>query len=351
MPYSNTVDSYLPLKSIEVATKEYQEYFENTHVTKNFIQDLVKRKLLKSRSFANILYIHPSMFDNWLIEHKSKDGRPYQKEDYMDAIDIRKDFEETELYYHFMPKDIEILLENNLIGNSVLLEKKKKYILRDELDSFYEKDKVFCHVDIVNLVSTYIYEIFGVTSIKLEEILGFDIDNIGSLIYRDYITPTYFSDSKTNNAYLSTKPAVDLCLSKLKKLIQKNAKIENQKQIEEGFHFRFTNALTHKALLMNKLKPFNVLSLSKRNQYRQQLQKKFTTVNEFKKFLQHEIEFIDINTNLKDFISQLKELVPFDHDKSIQSINFKRHLDKVSIPFDREIEMYEEALLDNKNIY
>jgi len=348
MPYSDTVDSYLPVKSIEVATKEYQEYFQNTHVTENFMQDLVRRRIIKSRTISSTIYIHPSMFDDWLIQHKNKSGRPYQKEDYMDAIDIRKDFEETESYYNFLPKDIEVLLENNLIGNSMLLEKNRRYILRNELDLFYTKDKLFCHTDIVNLLHSYIHENFGTTSVDISEILGFDIDKI---VYRGYITPTYFSESKINHAYLSTEPAVNICLSKLKKLIQKSAKIKKLEQIEEGFHFRFTNALTHKALLVNRLKPFSLPSTKIRNRDRQKLQEKFTTVNKFKKFLQHEIESIDINTNLKGFISQLKELVPFDHDTPIHSKDLKRHLDEISIPFDREIEMYEEALLDNKKIF
>lgn len=351
MPYFNTVDSYLPLKSIEVATKEYQEYFENTHVTKNFIQDLVKRKLIKSRSFSNIPYVHPTMFDDWLIEHKNKDGRPYQKEDYMDAIDIRKDFELTEAYYNFQPKDIEVLLENNLIGASVLLEKNTRYILRNELDLFYSKEKLFCHTDIVNLLHTYIYETFGATSVDISDILGFDIDKQGSLVQKGYIKPTYSSSSKINHAYLSTEQAVNTCLLELKTLVQKNAKIKQLKQIEEGFHFRATTALTHKALLVNRLKPFNAPSKKQRVQYRQQLQEKFNILNEFKEFLKKELEFIDINTNLNTFIAQLKDIVPSSYKEPIYSSRSRQYIDKVSIPFDKEIGMYEEALLDNKKIF
>ncbi len=353
MPYSNTVDSYLPLKSIELATKKYQEYFENSCISNNFIRDLVKRKLIKSRSFANIDYVHPAMFTDWLIEHKNKDGRPYQKEGYMDAIDIRKDFKETTSYYAFLPNDIEVLLENNLIGNSVLLEKKKRYILRDELDSFYKKDKLYCHSDIVNLVHTYLHETFGIISVKIEDVLGFDIDNIGSLVYRSYITPIYFSENKTNNSYLSTDREVNNCLLKLKQIIRKNAIIQNQKHIEEGFHFRLKEALTQKALLVNRLKPFHPPSLKKRKSYKQELQRKFTAINEFKKFLQDEVEFIDINTDLNEFIKQLKNYIPSGYGIPIYQNTFTSglHINKVSVPFDKKIEMYEEALLEHKKIF
>lgn len=351
MPYSNSVSNYLPLKSIDIATQEYHEYFGDTHVTSSFILDLTKRNIIKSRQFANIPYIHVAMFDDWLIQHKNKNGRPYQKEGYMDYIDIGKDFECSDKYHNFSPNDIKVLIENKLIGEYVLIEKNKKYILRDNLNLFHQKEKLFCHNDIVKQVDNYIFENFGTISVNRIEILGFDIENVGSLIYRGYIKPKYYSDNCLNHAYLTTQSEVENCMAKLKSLIQFNAKNEKQKQIEAGFHFRLSSALTQKASIVNKLKPFNTPTIEQRKQFRQQLQNKFNVLSKFKTFLKNELEFIDINTNLNDFLLQAKEIIPFDYHDSIYKDNSLQCIRNVNITFDKEIEMYEEALLDEKKIF
>lgn len=351
MPFSDTVESYLPLTSIGEATDKYKEYFEKDNITPDFIQDLVHREIIQARYFANALYVHPQMFEHWLLEHKNKEGRPFQNEGYMNKVDVRKYLEHTENYYLMSNKDVEVLFENNLLGTPVFLEKNTPYILQSKLNSFCEKDKLFNHADIVNEVKKYVKRNFGVISIPISDVLGFDIEKIGSLIYRGYIKPTYFSTSKVNNAYLVTEDVLSKCMNKLGLLIQENAKASRQKQVLDDFNFRFIRAIEQKAQIRNRLKPFSPPNRITRLKQRMKLQDKFNKIEELKSFLSSSVDDIDINTDFKEFMSEIKSLIPSNHSTAIYPNVSKVHMDKVSISFDKEIEMYEEALLHEKQAF
>lgn len=351
MPFSNNVSDYIPLLSIENATKKYQEYCDVSNALPSFLQNLCDRDIIQVRYFANEPYIQPKMFDDWLKKHNNKKGRPFQKEGYMDKIDVRKYLEETEKYSFIMSADIDVLFENNLLGKPLCFIRNTPYILKSDLENFYERDKLFCHSDIVNMVENYIKDTFEIVSINLPEIIGFDIEKTNSLIYRNYFKPIFFSNNQLNNSYFVDKKQVDKCMNKLKLLIQKNAKIRKQQIIEEGFKYRFTKALEHKAMIVNRLKPFTQISKKQKWKNKQKLKEKFNVIQEVKVFLSNEIENIDINTDFKLFFDKLRCKVPYDFNHNIYCDMSKLHLNKVKIPFEKEIEMYEDALLDEKKIF
>jgi len=351
MPFSNTVQDYLPLMSIQKATDKFKENCEKNNVLPDFIESVIEREIIQSRYFANTLYIHPQMFNSWLEEHKSKEGRTFQKEGYLDQIDVRKQFELTDKYYYFSEKDIKVLFENELLGKVIPCEKGKDYILETNLDQFYEQDKLFCHIDIVNIVHNYIKDNIGSVPENLLEAVGFDIESNYSLINQGYIKPIYFSDNKANNSYLTTEAEVDNCMAKLIPIIEKNVKAKKERQIVEGFNFRLNDAIKQKAFLVNRLKPFSPPTKKQRSKYRKKLQDKFNVVTELKTFLSNEIENIDINTDLKEFMSQLKSIIPYGYHSKIYPDMSKLHKNKVKISFDKQIELYEEALLDERKIF
>lgn len=351
MLFSDTVGSYLPLVSLEEATNKYKVYCEQNNITTEFIDDLAHRKVIQSRYFANSLYIHPLMFENWLTKHKNKQGRPFQNEGYLNTVDVRKYLEETDQYKYIGEKDVKILFENNLLGKVIYCEKNTPYVLKSEVESFCEKDKLFCHNDIVNMVEKYIKKNFGTIYSGLSKVIGFDINNIGSLIYRGYLKADYYSDTKTNNAYFVAEKKAQNCMIKLEALIQKNAKIKRQEKIVDNFHFSLTSALEHKALLVNKLKPFNPPSKTQRWKYRKSIQEKFETIERVKTFLSNEIELFDISTDLDELIVELKSIIPYSYKHNIYINMSKMHIKKVNVPFDRQLEMYEEAVLDESNIF
>lgn len=349
MYFSNEVQEYIPLLSVADATDRFKECC-GINMSPIFIESLIERKIIQARPFAKKLFIHPKMFDNLLEKHKNSGSHVFLKEGYIQEIDVRKYLEKTDKYSHIGANDVKVLFEHNLVGTPLYFQNKTQYILESNVEEFCQKDKLFCHSDIIDMITDYLKNNSEVKFDNLLDAVGFDIENPNSLIQRSYLKPKYISNNIFAKSYFVNKAEVDICMGSLKLLIQKNIKNKVQQLVMERFNYKFTVALENKGMIRNRLKPFQPVSKIQKTKNRDRLKEKIHTVNKIKEFLINSIDNIDIHTNFNTFMKELKTLVGYDFDSNIYTNISKMNKNKVSISLDEQIQMYEDALLDITNI-
>ena len=349
MYFSNEVQEYIPLLSVADATDRFKECC-GINMSPIFIESLIERKIIRARPFAKKLFIHPKMFDNLLEKHKNSGFRVFLKEGYIQEIDVRKYLEKTDKYSRIGANDVKVLFEHNLLGTPLCFQNKTQYILESNVEEFCQKDKLFCHSDIIDMITDYFKDNSEVKFDNLLDAVGFDIENPNSLIQRSYLKPKYISDNILAKSYFANKAEVDICMDSLKLLIQKNIKNKVQQLVMERFNCKFTVALENKAMIINRLKPFYPVSKIQKTKSRDRIKEKIHTANKIKEFLINSIDNIDIHTNFNAFLKELRTLVGYGFDSNIYTNISKMNKNKVSISLDEQIQMYEDALFDTTNI-
>ncbi len=349
MCFSNEVQEYIPFLSVAKATDELGKCCK-INILPIFIESLIERKIIQTRPFAKKLCIHQKMFDNLLKKHKDSGASIFTKEGYIQEIDVRKYLEKTDKYSRIGANDVKVLFEHNLLGTLLYFQNKTPYVLKSNVEEFYQKDKLFCHSDIIDMITDYFKDNSEGIFDNLSDAVGFDIKDPNSLIQKSYLKPKYIITNIFTKSYFVDKAEVDICIDNLKLLIQKNIKNKVQQLVMEIFNYKFTVALENKAMIRNKLKPFHSVSKIERMKKRYKLKAKFDTVNKVKQFLTTAIDDFDIHTNFNTFLKELNSLVGYGFDSDIYINTSKIHKNKVSISLDEQIQMYEDALFDVTNM-